>query len=75
MHELIANLAIARPGSPQQCLTLSIGLAVADPANEELPASLVARSDQALYQAKHGGRNQTCIWTPACGQPEALQSR
>jgi len=75
VHELIANLAIAHPGSPQQCLTLSIGLAVADPANEELPASLVARSDQALYQAKHGGRNQTCIWTPACGQPEALQSR
>lgn len=63
VHELVANLAIPHPGSPQHYLTLSIGLAVAEPANEEHPGSLIARSDQALYQAKHSGRNQTRIWS------------
>lgn len=65
VHELIANLAIPHPGSPLQYLTLSIGIAVAEPASEEHPSSLIARSDQALYQAKHGGRNQTRIWSVA----------
>jgi diguanylate cyclase (GGDEF)-like protein/PAS domain S-box-containing protein len=62
IHELIANLAIAHPASPQGRLTLSIGLAEAEPLSDEHPASLVAHSDQALYRAKHGGRNRTCIW-------------
>ncbi|MOA00104.1 Phytochrome-like protein cph2 [compost metagenome] len=62
IHELIANLAIAHPASPHGRLTLSIGLAEAEPLSDEHPASLVAHSDQALYRAKHGGRNRTCIW-------------
>ncbi|MWV14515.1 diguanylate cyclase [Pseudomonas sp. L-22-4S-12] len=62
IHQLIANLAIAHPASPHGRLTLSIGLAEAEPLSDEHPASLVAHSDQALYRAKHGGRNRTCIW-------------
>lgn len=62
VHELIAALHIAHPGSPLGRLTLSIGLAVAEPLSEEQAASLVAHSDQALYRAKHEGRNRTCIW-------------
>ncbi|VXB16455.1 Sensor domain-containing diguanylate cyclase [Pseudomonas sp. 8AS] len=62
IHELIAKLAIAHPASPHGRLTLSIGLAEAEPLSDEHPASLVAHSDQALYRAKHGGRNRTCIW-------------
>lgn len=63
VHELIAGLGIAHPASPDGRLTLSIGLAVADPVAEEQPGGLVARSDQALYQAKHAGRNRTCVWS------------
>ncbi len=62
VHELIAGLDIVHPASPLGRLTLSIGLAVAEPVSEEQAASLVAHSDQALYQAKHAGRNRTCIW-------------
>ncbi|MEO4049294.1 diguanylate cyclase [Pseudomonas sp. CAU 1711] len=63
VHQLVASLAIAHPGSPLGRLTLSIGLAVADPISEEQSGSLVARSDQALYRAKHQGRNRTCVWS------------
>ena len=55
--------AIAPPISPEVRLTLSIGLAVADPVAEEQPGGLVARSGQALYRAKHAGRHRTCIWS------------
>jgi diguanylate cyclase (GGDEF)-like protein/PAS domain S-box-containing protein len=63
VHELVASLGIAHPGSPQGRLTLSIGLAVVEPVGDEPPGALVARCDQALYRAKHEGRNRTCIWS------------
>ena len=64
----------ATDGSPQQYLTLSIGLAVAEPANEEHPGSLIARSDQALYQAKHSGRNCGRAASPRLRKTEATDS-
>jgi diguanylate cyclase (GGDEF)-like protein/PAS domain S-box-containing protein len=67
VHDLVAGLAIAHPASPGGRLTLSIGLAVAEPVGDEQPGGLVARSDQALYRAKHEGRNRTCVWS----RPEA----
>ena len=54
---------LAHPVSPEGRLTLRLGLAGADPVAEEQPGGLVARSDQALYRAKHAGRNRTCIWS------------
>ena len=65
VHELVASLGIAHPGSPDGRLTLSIGLAMADPVAEESPASLIARSDQALDRAKHEGRDCTRVWSEA----------
>jgi len=39
-------------------LTISIGIVCGVPAAEETSASLLHRADQALYAAKHSGRNQ-----------------
>lgn len=60
--------AEAQPPIPG--LTLSIGLAQADPDNGYLPDELFARADAALYGAKQGGRNSVMI--ADAGQPEAL---
>ncbi len=62
VHQAIAELYLAHPGSPLGRLSLSIGLATATPNQDSEPDSLVAQSDQALYQAKHQGRNRTCVW-------------
>jgi len=43
-------------------ISMSFGLA-AYPADGEEKAVLIARADQALYQAKHDGRNCTVSWT------------
>ncbi|GLZ85029.1 hypothetical protein Pres01_10800 [Metapseudomonas resinovorans] len=64
---LVAELQIEHPASPEGRLTLSIGIAVSDPAREEQPDSLVSRSDAALYRAKHEGRNRTCLWEKGQG--------
>ncbi|WP_420143128.1 diguanylate cyclase [Sphingobium sp.] len=43
--------------APGGVVTVSIGLAQADPDGEEAQ-SLIDRADRALYEAKHGGRNR-----------------
>ncbi len=63
----VAELDIEHPASPEGRLTLSIGIAISDPAREDQPDSLVSRSDAALYRAKHEGRNRTCLWEKAQG--------
>jgi len=42
-------------------VTISIGLAVY-PADSEMMQTLIDCADQALYQAKAGGRNRTVTW-------------
>jgi|GEM_PF-2962761 len=54
----IRNLNIIHPYSSYNQLTLSIGLACRRPNNGELPKSLITAADDALYQAKHAGRNR-----------------
>lgn len=63
----VAELDIEHPASPEGRLTLSIGIAISDPAREDQPDSLVSRSDAALYRAKREGRNRTCLWEKAQG--------
>lgn len=43
-------------------VTMSIGIASA-PADAGGKEDLIARTDEALYAAKHGGRNRTFLWT------------
>jgi diguanylate cyclase (GGDEF)-like protein/PAS domain S-box-containing protein len=62
IHAAIAHLDIAHPASPLGRLSLSIGLTVVDPVSDEAPGELLAQGDQALYRAKHEGRNRTCLW-------------
>ncbi len=64
IHAAIAHLDIAHPASPLGRLSLSIGLTVVDPVSDEAPGELLAQGDQALYRAKHEGRNRTCLWQP-----------
>ncbi|WP_296236074.1 diguanylate cyclase, partial [uncultured Pseudomonas sp.] len=64
VHAAIASLDIHHPASPFGQLTLSIGITVVDPVSDEQPGELLAQGDQALYRAKHEGRNRTCLWQP-----------
>jgi diguanylate cyclase (GGDEF)-like protein len=48
--------------SRQAPCTTSIG--VAELVEGETPEQLVRRADQALYEAKHAGRDRTVVWTP-----------
>jgi diguanylate cyclase (GGDEF)-like protein len=39
-------------------VTISLGITTMLPTEEVEPAALIAAADQALYQAKHEGRNR-----------------
>jgi diguanylate cyclase (GGDEF)-like protein len=50
-------------GVDDRAVTASVGIAVLDPASDEETGvqALVARADEALYAAKHGGRDRVVI--------------
>ena len=55
----IANLAIPHDNSDiSDLITLSIGVASLIPTSERSIEGLIARTDQAMYEAKNRGRNR-----------------
>ena len=65
----VAELNIPHLGSPSGRVTVSIGVAVAHPAHEDMEGSLVKQADEALYEAKRSGRNRV---SAVGGQPPVL---
>ncbi|WP_255358740.1 MULTISPECIES: diguanylate cyclase domain-containing protein [Geobacillus] len=64
----IEGLAIPHRLSPAaNCVTVSVGAAVAIPQPNEHAEALLSLADQALYQAKQNGRNRVEIVCPARG--------
>ena len=66
IRQAFAETSISFEGERLQA-TLSIGLS-ATPEHAESVSGLIRCADQALYQAKAGGRNRTVIWT---AEPQA----
>lgn len=58
LRQAVADIAFRFNGSTRS-VTVSIGIAALH--QGDTPKSLLRRADQALYQAKDSGRNQTCI--------------
>lgn len=52
-------------GNSDNPLGMSIGLALVDPEGREPLEELMARADEAMYEAKHGGKGQYSIAPPA----------
>ncbi len=59
LRQAIGDTEVAWRQQPIR-LTVSIGLAMADDA-EESPQQTLVRADQAMYEAKRGGRNRTVV--------------
>jgi diguanylate cyclase (GGDEF)-like protein len=60
LEDALVLLARLRKATPEE-QTVSAGLALWD--GEEAPEALVARADEALYEAKNAGRNQVMVAT------------
>ena len=57
----IENLAIENERGIKGILTVSIGVAALAPVDEDETQLLIEKADQALYEAKNKGRNQTRV--------------
>jgi len=61
LRTAVAQLNIPHRGHPVGHVTVSIGVAVANPASGKPPASLVALAAEALHDARDAGRNRVSI--------------
>ncbi len=72
MRAAIERLGVDHAASPTASrATISLGVASTVPDDGTQPATLVAAADEALYEAKKGGRNRTCLRVLEPGAPPA----
>ncbi|HAG84767.1 MAG TPA: diguanylate cyclase response regulator [Cyanobacteria bacterium UBA12227] len=68
IREVVNNLEIThRASSVSKYVTLSLGVACMHPSLDTSPTMLIAAADEALYQAKAYGRNQSFSKSEKCG--------
>ena len=66
LRKSVESLRLKHPGSDiESCVTVSIGLALRE--GDQTPQMLINRADEALYDAKRQGKNQTVIARPPQG--------
>ncbi len=59
-------------GEADDPLTVSVGVALHDPANDEVPAALLARADHAVGRAQEAGKGQVALAPGVRGGSKAL---
>ncbi len=65
VREAVAGAAMPHRGGPAGVVTVSIGVAAQLVYDDDTPETLLHAADQALYRAKHRGRNQVVVAGPA----------
>ncbi|MEW9899935.1 diguanylate cyclase [Chitinivorax sp. PXF-14] len=65
----IAALGMAHAKSRHGHVSVSIGISLTRLTPALTPDSLIKQADQALYQAKQGGRNRYCVFVPPAAAP------
>lgn len=71
VRETVRGLAIVNADSPFSIVTASVGLAVSAIHGDQVATDLVARADEALYEAKHSGRDRIAYAPPLEPAPDA----
>jgi len=62
--ESVRGLKLQHEANPRGIVTISAGVATLVPGPHDVTATLVRRADEALYAAKHGGRDRIEIHSP-----------
>ena len=72
MRQAIAELGVPHPGSPFETVTVSVGVAALDRSAGMSIERWIGLADEALYKAKHQGRNRVAL--AGGGRPAKVES-